>query len=334
MKKPAIFIDAFITTPERHDILSHNINQFSKYGWDVFVISNHMLNFSAFHNVKYFEYDSRNRLLTDRNRYELPSMIYFYSDLYNEIGDAYRLTMYQPTHGFTNWTLLYNIRRMALAAKRYGHTHFIGCEYDILFKNYNLLETIFKDYGSTSANNIVIRHNGWGCTTNLYLLDVDVVLNTLPEMETVEQHDEFLIQRYGSLRSPVFEQLFSELFSSTSHVLPSDVIAEHTENWGVFGSEGDRGYRHGTHYKNLVMTPVNNNTSFFLQNLNHKSPLFIEYKTNTTERILVLSPSQWTTIPCEQDQYVDIRSSETIQQKSTPIHFDLTTPSNATITPL
>ena len=59
MKKPAIFIDAYISNEEKKKWFDYNVTNFIKAGFDVFVISNKMISFDKFENVKYFEYDSK-----------------------------------------------------------------------------------------------------------------------------------------------------------------------------------------------------------------------------------------------------------------------------------
>ena len=157
-------MDAFLTDEKRHEIFNYNVSNFIKHGWDVFIISNKIGHFNSFSGVKYFEYDSRNRILPDRNRYDLSrDIMLYYAELYDSSG-KYIFDAVTNTHGFTNWSLLSNMRKMAVVAKEFGHTHFITCEYDILFKNYNLMETIFKGFGETerSKNAMVVNHGGWG----------------------------------------------------------------------------------------------------------------------------------------------------------------------------
>lgn len=340
MKKPAIFIDAFISSPERQSLLDYNITNFAQVGWDVFVISNKMPNFSAFHNVKYFEYDSRNRLLLNRDKYNLSSQVIIYDTLYNSAGQKFNYRTCSPFHGFTNWTLLYNIRRMALTAKRFGHTHFIGCEYDIQFKDYNLLNTIFKGFGETEVSNstMFITSPYWGIITNLYLLNVDVVLNTIPDMETEEDYDNFLIRRFGNLTSPVFEKLIKDLFVVTTDniwltatPIPYEVLENHTYQWNIFKAAGDDGLRLKIQYKDITMTPVNNNTGFFVRNVGDTS-VYVECRTQTFERIVELHPNTWRLwdiLPGE--PYVEIRTSQSLVHNHNFIRFDLTHQYDATL---
>lgn len=341
MKKPAIFIDAFISSPERQDLLDYNVNNFSEAGWDVFVISNKMPSFDAFHNVKYFEYDSRNRLLLNRDKYDLPSWLTAWDTLYDSAGNKFVYHGNAPFHGFTNWTLLYNMRRMALAAKRFGHTHFIGCEYDIKFKDYNLLNTIFKGFGDTEASKsaMIISNPGWGVITNLYLLNVDIVLDTIPEMETESDYDNFLIKKYGHLSSPVFERLFREIFvvstddgpPLTAKLIEPELLHSNTHGWNLSNAAGDNGLRLKIQYKDITMTPVNNNTGFFVRNRATHS-IYVEYRTQSYQRIVELQPNTWRLwdiLPGE--PYIDIRTSQSITQSQDFIRFDLSHRYNATL---
>lgn len=340
MKKPAIFIDAFISSPERQNLLDYNINNFAEAGWDVFVISNKMPSFDAFHNVKYFEYDSRNRLLLNRGKYDLTSQVIIYDSFYDSAGKRFNYRTCSPFHGFTNWTLLYNMRRMALTAKRFGHTHFIGCEYDIKFKDYNLLNNIFKGFGDTesSTNAMFITSPHWGIITNLYLLNVDTVLNTIPDMETEGDYDNFLINRYGNLKSPVFEKLIQDLFLITvgnhwltAQPVPYEMMETHTHQWNVCVAAGDSGLRLKIQYKDITMTPVNNNTGFFVRN-GATHPIYVEYRTQSYQRIVELQPNTWRLwdiLPGE--PYVDIRTSQSVTQSPDFIRFDLSHHYDATL---
>lgn len=349
MKKPAIFMDAFLTDEKRHEIFNYNVSNFIKHGWDVFVISNKIGHFDSFSGIKYFEYDSRNRILADRNRYKLISQMEVYANLHSD-EKKFRLDAETPSHGFTNWTLFYNMRRMALAAKKFGHTHFITCEYDILLKDYNLMDTIFKGFGDTEkSKTCMIVQNTWeprggfGCVTNLYLISVDFVLERIPEMETEDDYEAFITSLYGEPVSPVFEQIFWEKlveytenpFTGVGHVknaeiIPAERFFNNIEEWGVFISDGDLGLRQGIFYKSLIVTPVNNNTLFFVKNETGKTPVFIEYTTDQETKYFVLDRGNWITIPCEGRQYVHIRTSESVSHTNHTIKFDLSKPYTGT----
>lgn len=343
MKKPAIFMDAFLTDEGRHEIFNYNVSQFIKHGWDVFVISNKIGHFGSFSGIKYFEYDSTNRILADKTRYELISRLVTHSHVGSLDGSEYMFRADTPTHGFTNWTLLYNMRRMALAAKLFGHTHFITCEYDIRFKNYNLMDTIFKGFGDTEKSKtcMVIPHGGFGCLTNLYLINVDFVLSRIPDMPTEDDYEQFLRSLYGSPRSPVFEQLFWEKlveYDSTTETgknaefIPDSVFFDNLEEWGVFISDGDLGLRQTIFYKSLLVSPANNNTVFFIRHEKYDTPVLVEYVTDQETKQFTINPQHWITIPCEGRQYIKIRTSESVKHTTNYITFDLSKQCDATFT--
>lgn len=346
MKKPAIFMDAFLTDDARHEVFNYNVSNFIKHGWDVFIISNKISHFGNFSGVKYFEYDSRNRILADKSKYILPDTMSFYADFSNDTH-AYRFDALAPTHGFTNWTLLYNMRRMATIAKKFGHTHFITCEYDVKFKNYNLLDNIFKGFGETEKSKtcMAIRYGTYGCITNLYLISVDFVLERIPEMETEEDYSNFLCTLFGSPSSPIFESLFfntliggtidketGEAQATHAEIIPKEQFFDNIEDWGIHISDGDRGLRQYLMYKGTMMSPANNNTKFFLFNLHPKQSVFVEYSTDTTRSLHLLNPNNWVIMECAGAAFVNIRTSDSITQNNPVIHFDLSIPWNATIT--
>lgn len=312
MKKPAIFIDAFLSDEKRHEIFNYNVSNFIKHGWDVFVISNKIFHFDSFAGVKYFEYDSTNRVLPDRNRYKLKSRMHFNLNFYDNAGKTVVFSGYDDYHGFTNWTLLYNMRRMAEIAQRFGHTYFITCEYDMMLKNYDLMNTLFKDFGKTENSKKCMVHPGTGfyCMTNIYLISVDTVLSTIPVLHTEDDYERLLVSTYGIPQSTVYEQLFADLFikyvgnwengvSNGAELIPASVYWDTVDGYGKYMSDGSDGNsRTSMSYNGVILTPVNNNTSFFVSN-GKNTPVFVEYTTEGYHNTFILHPYTWQLLPAK-----------------------------------
>lgn len=332
MKKPAIFIDAFIDSFDKKTTFDYNLSNFIKNNWDIFVISNKMISFDKFSDIKYFEYDCHNRLLLNRDKFKLISRQQWVKYLLFENGSTH-LYGESVTHGFTNWTILYNLKRICKVLKRFNHDYMIRCEYDVIFKDYNLMETIFKKFGETekSKNCMILPGEfvNWSgaCVTNFFLINVDYLDSKLPELETEDDYLNFMYRIYGDNSSGVFEALFNLLIHNDCEYLDSNETSKYIENLSKNLSEtGELGLRHKVMYKSIFMTPVNENREFFIQNFS-SNPIYIEYKTYDSEDRLtsnldIINPSCWVRKPCK--KLVEIKTSEMPNNKS--VSFDLSEP--------
>ena len=333
MKKPAIFIDAFISSGEKKKWFDYNISNFVKQDHDVFIISNKMPCFDKFEDVKYFEYDSKNRLITDQSKYTLHSRINWWNQLYNSAGDSWFLQGQSYTHGFTNWTILYNLKKICKVLKSRGYEHMIRCEYDVIFKNYDLMNTIFKDFDTNEKNKTcMILPDEFGCVTNFFLININYLDSKIPEMESEEDYIKFLHSLYGHNLSPVFEELFNDIIKNDCEYLNPNSTFEYIENIGICFSGGDLGHRHKLCYNNIFMTPVNNNTEFFMKNSSIDTNIYLEYTTENspghpTSTLISISPGSWTKVECS--KFVQIKTSEMKINKS--VKFDLSNPCTFTM---
>lgn len=315
MSKIAIFIDAFITDQARHDVFLKNIDKFSESGFDLFVISNKIPRFDKFSKVKYFEYDSTNRILADKNRYILSTYMSWWSDL--SPGIIRGLT---KVHGFTNWTFLYNLKKMAGILKSRGYTHMIRCDYDIVFTDYNLMNTIFKDFKVTDK--CLVLSDEYGCVANFFLIDIDFTLNIIPDMETEDDYEKFMCNIYGSNTSPVFETLFHDLIKKECTYLDKTNTDKYVGDLKLFTSGGDLGYRHDVVYGDMLMTPVNDNKQFIVINQGLKC-IYVDYTTEGYSEIVCVDPGRWIMFYiCT--NYIDVRTSQMPTNKV--CHFDLSKP--------
>ena len=333
MKKPAIFIDAFISDKEKKKWFDYNLSKFIKQGHDVFIISNKMPSFDKFEDIKYFEYDSTNRLLTDRSKYTLISHMNWAHQLYTDTIVSWILQGRTTTHGFTNWTILYNLKKICKVLKSRGYEHMIRCEYDVVFKNYDLMDTIFKNFGSTeNSKTCMILPGGFGCITNFFLINIDYLDSLIPEMETESGYIKFMYKLYGCNLSPIFEELFNNILDNKCEYLDEKLTNEYIEDLGVCISGGDLGFRHEVLSNNLLMTPVNNNTEFFMLNSSTDSNIYLEYTTEdpsgqSSSTLFLLLPRRWVRSPCS--KFVEIKTSHMKSDKS--VRFDLSRPCDFTL---
>jgi hypothetical protein len=336
MKKPAIFIDAFISSEEKKKWFDYNLAKFIKQGHDVFIISNKMPSFDKFENVKYFEYDSTNRLLTDGSKYTLTSRMRWEYQLYDGLGNSYFLEGYNTPHGFTNWTILYNLKKICKILKNNGYEYMMRCEYDVVFKNYDLMSTIFKDFGVNEKNKTcMILPGGFGCITNFFLINVNYLDAKIPELENEDDYMKFMHTLYGCNASPVFEQLLYSIIKDDCEYLDEKSTFEFIEHLGVCLSDGDMGFRHNIVYGNILMIPINDNTEFFIYNVHNTSPdgkTYIEYTTENSSgqlsnTLFLLLPGRWIRCPCS--KFVEIKTSQMKSDKS--VRFDLSKPCTFTI---
>jgi hypothetical protein len=333
MKTPPICIDAYLSGESHHEIFNHNVSNFVRTGWDVFIISNKIHSFNQFHGVKYFEYDAVNRILPNRDRYILPSDMYQFGSFFANDGAKYEFHIKEPAHGFTNWTLFYNMRRMAETVKRLGHTHYIHCEYDINFTGYNLMETMYQDFGKTdlSLRGMVYPNNsGFGCRTNTYLLSVDLVLDTIPFMPTEDDYENFLIGLYGEPASPYFEKMFEDIFvkyvdgvATGVHLITDEQFTSAIDVASTITSDNDTGNarRSLVWYNNSLLCPVHNNTHFLVWNKNNRL-LFVQYTTGnpSSTHLITVPANAWTVFPVS--HMVEIITSDMTKTNSS-VKYDL-----------
>lgn len=303
--KLPICIDAFLTDESRHQIFNRNMSLMADAGWDVFVFTNRIHGFTGFSKVKYLEYDNTNRILADRSAYELPSPMYHHRILSDSSGNSYKLYIHEKMHGFTNWTLFYNMRREAETVKRFGYTHYIHTEYDIRYTNTDLMGTLFREFGDTPESlRCMVGHNMWGfgAFTNTYLMNVDLVLDTIPLMNTEEEYREFLIKLYGSPQSPVYERMFEYLFlkDGAYHVLTEENLCSVIDFNSMVGSAGDVGNARRSYvaYGGALICPIHDGTACLILNEN-THPILVEYTTGDPEKThhFSVGPGQWITMP-------------------------------------
>ena len=334
MIKPAIFIDAYITDEQKKKWFNYNLSNYIKTDWDVFVMSNKMPSFDKFSDIKYFEYDSTNRILNDPSKYKLNSKIQWFNQLHDGIRPLY-FRGYSYTHGFTNWTILCNMKKICKVLKRFGHQYMIRCDYDVVFKDYQLMENIFKTFGTTEkSKNGIFVPDLFGSLATFYLLNVDYVDSKLPELETEEDYSKFMYQLYGNNTSPVFEHLLFDIFGKDCEFIDRDECFKNVENVGIcVSSGGDFGLRHKIIYKNLMMTPVNDNKDFFIYNSSSSHTIYVELKTYRNESYVVdtfgVPPLRWFSFSCSKQ--VEIKTSD--MPENYCVTFDLSEPCTFTLTP-
>jgi hypothetical protein len=333
MKKTAIFIDAFISSNEKKKWFDYNISNFIKSNQDIFIISNKMPCFDKFEYIKYFEYDSRNRLLNDRSKYTLPTHMYWTLQLYDDKGNNLILQGHNNPHGFTNWTILYNLKKICKVLKSYGYEYMIRCEYDVVLKNYDLMNTIFNDFETNEKSKIcMIMPGEFGCVANLFLININYLDSKIPEMESEEDYIKFLYSLYGCNLSPVFEELFDHIVKNDCEYLNPKTTFEYIENIGICLSDGDVGRRNKLCYNSIFMTPINNNKEFLMINNSIDTNIYGEYSTEnssgqTTNTLFSILPGNW--VKCECSKFVQIKTSE--MKANTYVRFDLSNPCNFTL---
>lgn len=332
MHKPAIFIDSYISNDENKKWLDYNLCKYVKNNWDVFIISNKMPSFDHFSKIKYFEFDSRNRILNDRSKYKLNCSTQFFYILY-ENNVNYRVDGSDNIHGFTNWSILYNIKKMCKTLKSFGYTHAIRCEYDVTFKDYDLMNTIFKSFGKTEkSKNCMIIPDIWGCTTNFFLFDVNYIDSKIPDLETEDDYNKFVYKLYGDNISPIFETLFNDLIKNDCEYLNKDHTYTFIENINNCMSDDQGFYRHKIMYNKLFMTPINDNSEFFMFNESKIKSIYVNFSTynksnELKSNVIFIEPGSWRKFECNKS--VIIKTSD--MNMSTSVTFDLNEPCKFTM---
>jgi hypothetical protein len=202
----------------------------------------------------------------------------------------------------------------------------IRCEYDTTFKNYDLMNNVFKDFGTTEkSKTCMIITDSFGCTTNFFLININYIDSIIPDLETEDDYLKFIHKFYGYNLSPVFEELFFNIIKNDCEYLNKEKTYEYIDNISTCTSSDDSIHRHKIVYKNLFVTPVNNNSEIFFFNTskNNKSVYgkYITYDdsdTLITENIVIES-TRWVKFKCFKS--VEIITSDMPEGKS--IKFDL-----------
>lgn len=312
MNKVALFIDAFITSDEKFNVFTNNVHKFSQCNWDIFIISNKIFSFDKFSQVKYFEYDSENRILKDSSRYILPDVTHIWSEFHLSDGKH----MFEgnfPSHGYTNWTILHNLKKISTVLKKKGYTHFIRCEYDVDLKDYNIMSTIFKNFEKTERSVFGMGTIGDGKThpglvTNLFLISVDYVLNLIPDLDTEDDYEKFMMSVYGTATSPVFESLFMHLVKDKIELMDQGETFQHINKIGVCSSDGGD-HRHQSFRKNLLCSLINDDTGLLVWNTSYDSNNLIEISIDGRESLYKLHPRSFTILNCTTEKIIEIKSS-------------------------
>jgi len=226
--KPLIFIDAYINTPEKEEVFVKNVNNFIDAGYDLFIISNKLVKFDKFDKVKYFEYDSRNRLLKDKYGYKSASDSCFfimkkqYIDYMNGNKEE-DFNILAPIFNPTNLSVLYNTRRMCEVAKEFGYTNIMRVDYDCIFDRYDFENTFLKDAETSDWNNYGVAAPGcFGIYINWVYLNIDYFIKNIPLIKTEDQYKEFLLNNFGELKYLTFEKIIYTLLNKIRILTPEE----------------------------------------------------------------------------------------------------------------
>jgi len=268
--KPAIFIDAYLNTPEREAMFQRNVQNFIDAGYDLFIISNKIHSFDKFDKVKYFEYDSRNRLLKDRSGYlaSIDSDYFHYGKNYTFSQDTKMYTLHtnSPIFNTTNLSVLYNTRRICEIAKEFGYTNILRVEYDCIFESYDLENTLLKGYDTEDWNNYGLA--AWGCYgvyTNFVYLNIDYFISKIPLIKTDYQYKDFILESFGELKYFTFEKIIASKLNKIKVLGKED-----TEKYVVHTTNSFTSIQSTNRYNfysgNLLITSVNNHTGLLIDN--------------------------------------------------------------------
>lgn len=268
--KPAIFIDAYLNTPEREAIFQRNVQNFIDAGYDLFIISNKIHSFDKFDKVKYFEYDSRNRLLKDRSGYlaSSDSDYFHYGKDYTFIhnSEKYKFNTYSPIFNTTNLSVLYNTRRICEIVKEFGYTNVLRVEYDCIFESYDLENTLLKGYDTEDWNNYGLA--AWGCYgvyTNFLYLNVDYFISKIPLIKTDYQYKDFILESFGELKYLTFEKVIAWKLNKLK-VLNRDETDKYVVNTTNTFTSVQSTNRYNFYSGNLLVSTINDHTALLIDN--------------------------------------------------------------------
>lgn len=321
--KPAIFIDAYLSDPEREHVFKHNVQKFIDAGYDLFIISNKIHSFDKFDKVKYFEYDNRNRLLKDRNSYlsSSDSDYFYYSKEYMFSGatEKYILHSYSPIFNTTNLSVLYNTRRICEIAKEFGYTNILRVEYDCIFDNYDLENTLLKGYKTEDWNNYGLA--AWGCFgvyTNFIYLNIDYFLSNIPLIKTEFQYKDFILSSFGELKYLTFEKILAWKLNKLK-VLSKEETNKYVVDYTNIYTSTESFNRYDFYSGKLIAVTINNHSAILVDNqYNETIDVTIEYKSEVTP--ITLNPGCFYVASIEPNNNVCIKHKDLVK------HIDATKP--------
>ena len=278
--KPAIFIDAYINTKEKEEVFVKNINNFIDAGYDLFIISNKLIMFDKFDKVKYFEYDSRNRLLKDKDGYKQTSDsgTFTINKQYIDITDSKNSeelivtsTIFNPT----NLSVLYNTRRICDIVKEFGYTNVMRVDYDCIFKRYDFENTFLKDNDISDWNNYGVAGPGcYGLYVNWLYLNVDYFISKIPLIKTENQYKDFIQDNFGELKHLTFERIIYGLLKKLRILTDSEDQMYVGSDTNMFTT--DEQYNRLDIYSDKLLAAVVNNKSLLILDNQYNTPITID----------------------------------------------------------
>lgn len=291
--KPAIFIDAYLNTPERESLFQRNVQNFIDAGYDLFIISNKIHTFDKFDKVKYFEYDSRNRLLKDRSGYlaSSDSDYFYYGKEYTFSHDNQKHMMhtYSPIFNTTNLSVLYNTRRICEIAKEFGYTNILRVEYDCIFSSYDLENTLLNGYKTEDWNNYGLA--AWGCYgvyTNFIYLNIDYFLSKIPLIKSDYQYKEFVSDSFGELKYLTFEKIIAWKLNKLRILSKDDTDRYVVDTTNTFTSVQNTN-RYNFYSGNLLVVTMNEHTGLLIDN-EYSEPVSVTIEYNGIVETITLQP--------------------------------------------
>jgi hypothetical protein len=321
--KPAIFIDAYLSSNDREQVFHKNVQNFIDHGYDVFIISNKISNFDKFDKVKYFEYDSRNRLLKDTTGYLLTSdSDYFrYKRRYTYSGSNVirMLDLLSPLFNTTNLSVLYNTRRICEIVKEIGYTNILRVEYDCIFDRYDLENTILKGCETESWNNYGLATSGcFGIYTNWIYLNVDYFMDNIPSIKNEDQYKDFIIKKFGELKYLTFETILSSVLTNLKRISVVDMTKYLGNNTDTYSS--DQSYNRYNFYSGrLLVTTVNNHTTLVIEN-QYDDKISVNVTRNDKTETFHLSNSEFYVFDIDPTEKICVKHKDHIK------HIDMSIP--------
>lgn len=314
--KPAIFIDAYLNSPEREEVFHKNVQNFIDHGYDVFIISNKITKFDKFDKVKYFEYDSRNRLLKDRTGYlsSSDSDYFHYGRKFNFYGstEPHVLFTYSPIFNTTNLSVLYNTRRICDIAKEFGYTNILRVEYDCIFDRYDFENTFLKGYQTEDWNNYGLAGSGcFGVYTNWIYLNVDYFISKIPLIQSDYQYKDFICKNFGELKYLTFEKILYKTLNKIKIISGDEAKNYIGSSTNTFTS--DQTYNRFNFYSGkLLVASTNDHTCVLLDNEYDEEISVTITKENITDSI-VMPRKTFYTFTIQPNQYVCIKHKEHVK---------------------
>jgi len=322
--KIGLFIDYYDAGEKSRELFSECLRKFLDCGYDIFLISNNVTSIDIpINELKYFEYDSENRLFKS----DLRPFCQIIGTNHNLV-DCEDNTLYDYSGAFgvfnpADWSVFYNISKAAQVMKAKGYDYMLKIDYDVILKNYDVLGTVFKGFNGGMGQTIdspCWRGSKFQGLLNNFLLSTDLILSSIPlnSLATSEGYRDWVYSlSINDFKDPelmpIFEVIFGVLFRDKTKIIPYQTLNEelitldgNTNNTWVFeppflNYDNMTAYPILAAYINELFQP-----QLMISNMMNKKCFF-----KIRENVFCLKPNHFRLFPGDDETIIETPAGET-----------------------